>query len=578
MSDAQRSIYEKGIYFFDEQACDGGIASGNVDDSTPGDGAPDGTTFPNLQPTAIANAINNYIKDTNPNSKLAGLGSTIVKSAKNANINPFLIVAIAQMESSLSDPSDFNVSHANNSFGRMAAAGQPSFQGSRAWYKWSSVKASVDYQATENKNAAGGGDVASYLRNQFSTPIDNNDINALIQPYAPSGDGNDTAAYIANVKTWIGKMATSAQSGGGPATTEDTTESDTSVTSTCACSTDAGAGSTSVPSGNDNIEIAFKFFVQNGFTADQTAGIIGNLLQESSLNPKADNGSHRGIAQWDYSGRFAALQRFAGSKDPDTLDVQLQYIMYELNHGYQNTLAAMKQKTTYEDAAREWDSTYEVSGGASIDQRIEKAHQVLEKYGQFADSVSTGTVAASDCSDVTSDGQNTKYTDDGFVVYSQYDPAWKDKPYSSSTIGVSGCGPSAMAMIITNLKGTRVTPVQTADYAASKGIYIPGSGSSWNIGPTLAQHWGLHANALGVDVDSINQSLQAGGLVLAVGRGAVPFTSGGHFIVIRGVTSDGKWKVGDSAHDEANSKTWDPDQLVASIRNNNGGSVYGITK
>jgi len=173
---------------------------------SPGKGAPDGAQFPNLDPNAMASSINQWIQKENPNSQLAGLGTTVVAGAQNSNVSPFLIVAIAGQESSLADPSDWNVSHANNSFGRTAAAGQPSVQGSRAWYRWSSIKASVDYTAAENQNASGGGDIASYIRNVYSSQLDSSNLLALFLKYAPAGDGNNPQQYAAKVTSWINEL------------------------------------------------------------------------------------------------------------------------------------------------------------------------------------------------------------------------------------------------------------------------------------------------------------------------------------------------------------------------------------
>jgi hypothetical protein len=106
-------------------------------------------------------------------------------------------------------------------------------------------------------------------------------------------------------------------------------------------------------------------------------------------------------------------------------------------------------------------------------------------------------------------------------------------------------------------------------------LYVSGEGSSWSIGPVLAKHWGLKAQAIGADGAKIAATLQAGGLVITAGQGAKPFTSGGHFIVIRGLTADGKWKVGDSGHNDTSDKEWEPSQLLASMA---GGSVYAISK
>ena len=567
MSAEQKSLYKQGIGYYD--LCDEGAnASTGVSNGT---GKADGAAFPDLDPTAMANAIDAYIKEVNPNSQMKDLGAVIVASADNANVSPFLVVAIAQKESSLSSASDYNVSNANNSFGRTATTSQPNHYSAsvnRYWYKWSSVKASVDFTATENKSASGGGDIMSYIREQYGSKVDKDDLVALMMEYAPPAE-NDTAKYISDVKSWVDKMVSLTEGGvSGSSTVEPT-----AVASSCSCTPSSDS---TVVAGADNIETAYKFFINLGLSPEQAAGAVGNLQQESGLSPKADNGSHRGIAQWDYAGRFAKLKGFAKdhNKDPDELETQLLYIKYELEGGYKKAYKELKKQTTVAGAATIWDSLYEISGGSAMDQRIAYGDKILEKYG---DSVAGSTVnSQSSCSD-SGGGQSGQFID-GFKIYSQTDPAWTNKAFGSSTIGISGCGPSAMAMIITALNGSSVTPVDTATYAASKGIYVPGSGSSWNLAPVVAAKWNLKSKSLSVSQDSINQTLKDGGLVIAVGRGPKPFTSGGHFIVIRAVTDDGKWMVGDSAHADANTKSWDPEQLLTSIRNNNGGSVYGITK
>jgi|GEM_PF-5717152 len=194
--------------------------------STPGSGASDGAQFPNLDPSAMADAINTWVAKENPNSRMVNLGGTIVASAKNSNISPFLIVAIAAEESSLADPTDYNVQHGNNSFGRSAAPGQPSFQGARDWYYWSSVKASVDYTASENQGISGGGDMATYLRDQFGSLIDSSTLLQLFTKYAPAGDGNDPVGYAAKVQGWIDELVKLAN--GTPTTGGDTTGGTTS--------------------------------------------------------------------------------------------------------------------------------------------------------------------------------------------------------------------------------------------------------------------------------------------------------------------------------------------------------------
>ena len=333
--------------------------------------------------------------------------------------------------------------------------------------------------------------------------------------------------------------------------------------------------------GNDNIQKGYNFFVKNGFSAEQSAGLIGNFRWESGMDPTNTNssGAH-GIAQWlDSSGspRRTGLTEFAqkiGQENEDDLAVQLQYVLYEFRNGEQAAAADLKAQTTVEGATGSVFYKYERAGDSTLPDRVKLAQEVFDQYRGAGADGSVGVPPGSDGCASTGPGQDTKYLD-GFTVYSQYDSAWKDKPYSSSTIGDSGCGPSAMAMIITALTGKQVTPVETANYAASQGLYIPGAGSSWSIAPVLAAHWGLNAIPIGSNIDKITATLQSGGLVITSGQGPLPFTSGGHYLVIRGATADGKWLIGDSAHSDTSDQPWDPQQLVTSM---NDGSVYAISK
>jgi hypothetical protein len=260
--------------------------------------------------------------------------------------------------------------------------------------------------------------------------------------------------------------------------------------------------------------------------------------------------------------------------------------------GYSETQAGtdIKGTTTLQDAVLAFQGNQDPSAGtfrgnfhgferpgdesATVANRLALATAVLNDFGGGNSGTTVGAPLSSPGCTSAGPGQNTQFVD-GFVIYSQYDPQWANLPYGSSTIAVSGCGPSAMAMVITALTGRSITPDLTAAYAGSKNLYVPGVGSSWSIAPVLAAHWGLKSQAIGADVAKITATLQAGGLVVAPGQGPLPFTTGGHYIVIRGVTATGMWKIADSAHDNTSTQDWDPQQLVTSMES---GGVYAITK
>lgn len=83
---------------------------------------------------------------------------------------------------------------------------------------------------------------------------------------------------------------------------------------------------------------AMQFFQQQGWSPAQAAGIVGNLLGESNLDPAAlnpgdgtDGSDSIGIGQWN-SERAAALKAFAEGQGKDwrDLDVQLAFVQHEL--------------------------------------------------------------------------------------------------------------------------------------------------------------------------------------------------------------------------------------------------------
>ena len=52
----------------------------------------------------------------------------------------------------------------------------------------------------------------------------------------------------------------------------------------------------------EKVRAAMSYFIGQGFTAEAAAGILGNLIQESALNPGADNNAgYIGLAQWSTS-------------------------------------------------------------------------------------------------------------------------------------------------------------------------------------------------------------------------------------------------------------------------------------
>lgn len=113
-----------------------------------------------------------------------------------------------------------------------------------------------------------------------------------------------------------------------------------------------------------NEQQAYDFFVNQGFTPAQAAGIVGNLVQESGVNPESvqQNGPGRGIAQWSLGGRW--IPSLATGNVNKDLAAQEQYIIDELQSNPAYGLSALRQATTPTQAAQVFGSDYERYGVA----------------------------------------------------------------------------------------------------------------------------------------------------------------------------------------------------------------------
>jgi len=166
---------------------------------------------------------------------------------------------------------------------------------------------------------------------------------------------------------------------------------------------------------------------------------------------------------------------------------------------------------------------------------------------------------------------NSAYTGEGIPQYYQCDPQWGSLWFGiggknggvGTTICDGGCGPSSFAMMATALLGQNIYPDEVADVAGRAGMYAPGQGSYWGITGALAQHYGLQYEDLSTcSISTINQYLNNGWMIHTSGIGSEPFTSGGHYIGITGVNSEGQWYVANSANTNTPNQYYSPQTIV----------------
>jgi len=97
----------------------------------------------------------------------------------------------------------------------------------------------------------------------------------------------------------------------------------------------------------DSIKTAVLKFKAAGYNIFATSALIGGLLQESNLDPNQPTGNAYGIGQW-LGERLNKLKHF---KDHwSSLDVQLDFVIYELNNSEAAAGRKLKSASNIEDA------------------------------------------------------------------------------------------------------------------------------------------------------------------------------------------------------------------------------------
>jgi hypothetical protein len=136
-------------------------------------------------------------------------------------------------------------------------------------------------------------------------------------------------------------------------------------------------GSAAAGGSSGNAKIAMDYFVQQGWSPAQAAGLVANLQAESgqNLNPAALNPKEQayGIAQWRGSRQRDFAKEMRKPLQGSSLQDQLEFVQWELNNTESRAAQALKSAKTAEDAAAIVDHYYERSSGQARQKRMAMA-------------------------------------------------------------------------------------------------------------------------------------------------------------------------------------------------------------
>lgn len=307
-------------------------------------------------------------------------------------------------------------------------------------------------------------------------------------------------------------------------------------------------------------------------------------------------------------------QDFSEATNNHVLDIGKKFIVYSATtekylaeEQYREEESFTVEEPYYDSAAKAWKTrTVTKTREVTKTRLVEKTRavisvttkpfaQVIDEIGFDAEQSDIATNIYTTILQYDIEGQLNIYDDLDLSDLKEYPPGSAKLPYfnqtdarwgaygygRTGTIASSGCGPTSLAMVVAGLTGRGdVNPKTVADWSASTGHRAEGNGSYWSLMTDGGDYYGLTVTtASRKDPEKIVSALSNGNpVIVAMGKGH--FTRGGHFIVLRGLTADGKVLVHDPASVSRSDKAWDLSIIMNESSTNGGvnGSPFWIFK
>jgi hypothetical protein len=189
----------------------------------------------------------------------------------------------------------------------------------------------------------------------------------------------------------------------------------------------------------------------------------------------------------------------------------------------------------------------------SFGEKYPEAWEYVENYNKYANA------------DLDMD-VSRELAESDIPLFIQWDKRWGYRHYGSNYVGVAGCGPTCLAMVICGLeRDPDINPYVISEYASDQGYYVYGQGTSWSFMTEGAEQYGLDATCGSVSSDYILTNLSSDTpMICSMSPG--DFTKAGHFIVLTGIDEDGRIIVNDPNSPKNSSKHWDVDTLVSQMK------------
>ena len=156
--------------------------------------------------------------------------------------------------------------------------------------------------------------------------------------------------------------------------------------------------------------------------------------------------------------------------------------------------------------------------------------------------------------------------ENGIPRFQQWDSRWGYLTYGNDNIGINGCGPTCLSMVAAGLlKDTSKSPDAVAEFSVENNYCTVASGTAWSLMSSGAKKLGLKSESVVVGRDSIKAALEKEQPVICSMKPG-DFTTTGHFIVLTGLTEDGRLMINDPNSITRSEKRWDIDTIVGQVK------------
>lgn len=193
-----------------------------------------------------------------------------------------------------------------------------------------------------------------------------------------------------------------------------------------------------------------------------------------------------------------------------------------------------------------------------------KVHDIVVNYIQKNSYRSGGDIA------------NATYLEGGLpipIIYQgDYPDVYLYPSDKNKTVKCCGCGFTSASMIVSYLTDELITPREFVDDWSRK-YYVYGQGMSGDLPAAAAAHYGLGEVRTTTSIKEVVTALQEGHPVMS-SQGTGLFTVGGHLIVLRGVTEDGKILVNDPNANNAINKNYNNRAFTQGEIDQSAGTYY----